>query len=58
MAENPLAIDFTGIPFENPFMLSSAPPTLDAKRVIRAANPLSIHAHAWVQYVYMESRSG
>ena len=37
MAENPLAIDFASIPFANPFMLSSAPPTLDAKRVIRAA---------------------
>ncbi len=37
MAKNPLAIEFAGIPFTNPFMLSSAPPTLDAARVIRAA---------------------
>lgn len=37
MSKNPLAIEFAGIPFSNPFMLSSAPPTLDAKRVIRAA---------------------
>lgn len=37
MVKNPLAITFAGIPFKNPFMLSSAPPTLDARRVIRAA---------------------
>jgi dihydropyrimidine dehydrogenase (NAD+) subunit PreA len=37
MEKSPLAIDFVDIPFNNPFMLSSAPPTLDAKRVIRAA---------------------
>jgi dihydropyrimidine dehydrogenase (NAD+) subunit PreA len=37
MAKNLLAIEFAGIPFQNPFMLSSAPPTLDARRVIRAA---------------------
>lgn len=37
MSNHSLSIEFAGIPFENPFMLSSAPPTLDAKRVIRAA---------------------
>jgi dihydropyrimidine dehydrogenase (NAD+) subunit PreA len=37
MSNHPLSIEFAGIPFKNPFMLSSAPPTLDAKRVIRAA---------------------
>lgn len=37
MAKNPLAVNFVGLSFKNPFMLSSAPPTLDAKRVIRAA---------------------
>ncbi len=37
MSKHPLAIEFAGIPFSNPFMLSSAPPTLDAQRVIRAA---------------------
>ncbi|MFX1509400.1 MAG: NAD-dependent dihydropyrimidine dehydrogenase subunit PreA [Promethearchaeota archaeon] len=37
MSEPKLAIEFAGIQFKNPFLLSSAPPTLDAKRVIRAA---------------------
>ncbi|MFX1566347.1 MAG: NAD-dependent dihydropyrimidine dehydrogenase subunit PreA, partial [Promethearchaeota archaeon] len=37
MAQNPLAVEFVKIPFKNPFMLSSAPPSLDARRVIRAA---------------------
>ena len=37
MAKNPLAVEFVNIPFKNPFMLSSAPPSLDARRVIRAA---------------------
>lgn len=37
MPKHPLSIEFAGIPFRNPFMLSSAPPTLDARRVIRAA---------------------
>ena len=37
MAKNPLAVEFANIPFKNPFMLSSAPPSLDARRVIRAA---------------------
>ncbi len=37
MAKNPLAVDFVNLPFKNPFMLSSAPPSLDARRVIRAA---------------------
>ncbi len=37
MPKYPLSVEFAGIPFKNPFMLSSAPPTLDAKRVIRAA---------------------
>lgn len=37
MARNPLAIDFAGIAFQNPFLLSSGPPTMDAPRIIRAA---------------------
>ncbi len=37
MARNPLAIEFAGIPFQNPFLLSSGPPTMDASRIIRAA---------------------
>lgn len=37
MAKNPLAVEFVNLPFKNPFMLSSAPPSLDARRVIRAA---------------------
>ncbi|MHA1137134.1 MAG: NAD-dependent dihydropyrimidine dehydrogenase subunit PreA [Candidatus Thorarchaeota archaeon] len=37
MSPNRLAIKFAGIPFKNPFMLSSAPPTMDARHIIRAA---------------------
>ncbi len=37
MSKHALGIEFAGIQFTNPFMLSSAPPTLDARRVIRAA---------------------
>jgi dihydropyrimidine dehydrogenase (NAD+) subunit PreA len=32
-----LEIDFAGIHFKSPFMLSSAPPTMDARHIIRAA---------------------
>ncbi len=37
MASNPLEIEFVGITFKNPFMLSSAPPTMDPRHIIRAA---------------------
>jgi dihydropyrimidine dehydrogenase (NAD+) subunit PreA len=37
MSSNRLAIEFAGISFKNPFMLSSAPPTMDARHIIRAA---------------------
>ncbi len=37
MSKNRLAIEFAGIPFKNPFMLSSAPPTMDARHILRAA---------------------
>lgn len=37
MTSNRLAIEFAGIAFKNPFMLSSAPPTMDAQHIIRAA---------------------
>jgi len=37
VSPNRLAIKFAGIPFKNPFMLSSAPPTMDARHIIRAA---------------------
>jgi dihydropyrimidine dehydrogenase (NAD+) subunit PreA len=37
MTSNRLAIEFAGITFKNPFMLSSAPPTMDARHIIRAA---------------------
>ncbi len=37
MVKTSLAVEFVNIPFKNPFMLSSAPPSLDARRVIRAA---------------------
>jgi dihydropyrimidine dehydrogenase (NAD+) subunit PreA len=37
MTTDRLAIDFAGINFKNPFMLSSAPPTMDARHIIRAA---------------------
>ncbi|UCE11463.1 MAG: NAD-dependent dihydropyrimidine dehydrogenase subunit PreA [Candidatus Thorarchaeota archaeon] len=32
-----LEIDFAGIRFKNPFLLSSAPPTMDARHIVRAA---------------------
>jgi len=37
MSSNPLEIEFAGITFKNPFMLSSAPPTKDPRHVLRAA---------------------
>ncbi|MHA2432661.1 MAG: NAD-dependent dihydropyrimidine dehydrogenase subunit PreA [Candidatus Thorarchaeota archaeon] len=37
MADNPLAVEFAGIPFKNPFLLSSAPPTMDVRHILRAA---------------------
>ncbi|MFW9830802.1 MAG: NAD-dependent dihydropyrimidine dehydrogenase subunit PreA [Candidatus Thorarchaeota archaeon] len=37
MVNQSLEINFAGIPFSNPFILSSAPPTLEPNRVIRAA---------------------
>jgi dihydropyrimidine dehydrogenase (NAD+) subunit PreA len=37
MSANRLEIEFAGMPFKNPFMLSSAPPTMDARHIIRAA---------------------
>ncbi len=37
MTSNHLEIEFAGITFKNPFMLSSAPPTMDAQHIIRAA---------------------
>jgi dihydropyrimidine dehydrogenase (NAD+) subunit PreA len=37
MSSNKLEIEFAGISFKNPFMLSSAPPTMDARHIIRAA---------------------
>ena len=37
MTSNHLEIEFAGINFKNPFMLSSAPPTMDARHIIRAA---------------------
>jgi len=37
MSSNRLAIEFAGITFKNPFILSSAPPTMDARHIIRAA---------------------
>jgi len=37
VARNPLAIEFAGIPFQNPFLISSGPATMDAPRIIRAA---------------------
>lgn len=37
MSQNQLAIEFAGIPFKNPYMLSSAPPTMDARHILRAA---------------------
>jgi len=37
MSSNPLEIEFAGIRFKNPFMLSSAPPTMDPRHILRAA---------------------
>ncbi|MGY5855018.1 MAG: tRNA-dihydrouridine synthase, partial [Candidatus Thorarchaeota archaeon] len=37
MSSNPLEIEFAGITFKNPFMLSSAPPTMDPRHILRAA---------------------
>ena len=37
MSSNRLAVEFAGITFKNPFILSSAPPTMDAQHIIRAA---------------------
>ncbi|MGY5879784.1 MAG: NAD-dependent dihydropyrimidine dehydrogenase subunit PreA [Candidatus Thorarchaeota archaeon] len=37
MSSNRLTIEFAGITFKNPFILSSAPPTMDARHIIRAA---------------------
>ena len=37
MSSNPLEIDFAGITFKNPFVLSSAPPTMDPRHILRAA---------------------
>jgi len=37
MSSNPLEIEFAGITFKNPFMLSSAPPTKDPRHILRAA---------------------
>jgi dihydropyrimidine dehydrogenase (NAD+) subunit PreA len=37
VADNPLAVEFAGIPFKNPFLLSSAPPTMDVRHILRAA---------------------
>ncbi|TFH03793.1 MAG: NAD-dependent dihydropyrimidine dehydrogenase subunit PreA [Candidatus Thorarchaeota archaeon] len=37
MAGNDISVEFTGLTFKNPFVLSSAPPTMDARHIIRAA---------------------
>ncbi|MFW9786191.1 MAG: NAD-dependent dihydropyrimidine dehydrogenase subunit PreA [Candidatus Thorarchaeota archaeon] len=37
MASKSLEIEFAGITFKNPFMLSSAPPTMDPRHILRAA---------------------
>jgi len=37
MPSDRLAVEFAGINFKNPFMLSSAPPTMDARHMLRAA---------------------
>ncbi|MGY5875291.1 MAG: NAD-dependent dihydropyrimidine dehydrogenase subunit PreA [Candidatus Thorarchaeota archaeon] len=37
MSDNSLEVEFAGVHFKNPFMLSSAPPTMDARHIIRAA---------------------
>ncbi|MFW9975763.1 MAG: NAD-dependent dihydropyrimidine dehydrogenase subunit PreA [Candidatus Thorarchaeota archaeon] len=37
MSSNQLEIEFAGITFKNPFLLSSAPPTMDPRHILRAA---------------------
>ncbi|MFX1559251.1 MAG: NAD-dependent dihydropyrimidine dehydrogenase subunit PreA [Promethearchaeota archaeon] len=37
MSSNLLEIEFAGLVFKNPFMLSSAPPTMDPRHILRAA---------------------
>jgi dihydropyrimidine dehydrogenase (NAD+) subunit PreA len=37
MSSKSLEIEFAGITFKNPFMLSSAPPTMDPRHILRAA---------------------
>jgi len=37
MSSNPLEIEFAGLTFKNPFLLSSAPPTMDPRHILRAA---------------------
>ncbi len=37
MVSNPLEIEFAGITFKNPFLLSSAPPTMSPRHILRAA---------------------
>lgn len=37
MSKNRLSVEFAGLTFKNPFILSSAPPTMDARHIIRAA---------------------
>ncbi|MHA3964195.1 MAG: NAD-dependent dihydropyrimidine dehydrogenase subunit PreA [Candidatus Thorarchaeota archaeon SMTZ1-45] len=37
MSSNELEIEFAGITFKNPFLLSSAPPTMDPRHILRAA---------------------
>ncbi|NHI83983.1 MAG: NAD-dependent dihydropyrimidine dehydrogenase subunit PreA [Candidatus Thorarchaeota archaeon] len=37
LTQNRLAIEFAGISFKNPLILSSAPPTMDARHILRAA---------------------
>jgi dihydropyrimidine dehydrogenase (NAD+) subunit PreA len=37
MTSNRLEVDFAGVHFKNPFVLSSAPPTMDVRHILRAA---------------------
>ncbi|MFW9912806.1 MAG: NAD-dependent dihydropyrimidine dehydrogenase subunit PreA [Candidatus Thorarchaeota archaeon] len=37
MSMERLAVEFAGISFKNPFLLSSAPPTMDVRHILRAA---------------------
>lgn len=37
MTKNRLEVDFAGVRFKNPFILSSAPPTMDVRHILRAA---------------------